>query len=87
MEFDKFIIVNAYVPNAGLALDKLEYRSWYWDYHFYEYMATIKKKGKAVILAGDLNVVGSMKDIHKTNPSTKAVPGMTTLEIKNFKTF
>jgi AP endonuclease-1 len=53
-EFEKFILVNAYVPNAGRGLKTLDKRL-EWNVEFHKYLSDLDKK-KPVILTGDLNV-------------------------------
>ena len=62
MEFEKFFIVTAYVPNAGQKLDRLNYRVENWDRCFQEYLEELRKK-KTTILCGDLNVCHEEIDI------------------------
>jgi exodeoxyribonuclease III len=65
MEFEKFLLVCAYIPNAGDNLKRLDYRADSWDKDFLEYLKTIEKtRNKPVILAGDLNVAASEIDIY-----------------------
>ena len=63
MEFSKFILVAAYVPNSGDKLQRLKYRVDSWDVDFQSYLTTLQSKGKMVILAGDLNVAHNELDI------------------------
>jgi exodeoxyribonuclease III len=44
MEFEKFIIVNVYIPNSGEKLGRLNYRTEYWDYEFLEYIKRLNLK-------------------------------------------
>ena len=57
LEFEKFNLVAAYVPNAGEGLKRLEYWTKQWDPDFLKYLKDLEKRtGKPVILTGDLNV-------------------------------
>ena len=56
-------VVNAYVPNAGEGLKRLEYRLNAWDTAFSEHLASLGKQ-KPVILTGDLNCAPQPIDIH-----------------------
>lgn len=73
-EFDKFILVAVYVPNAGVrGLDRLDYRVKEWDLDFQQYLKNLEtSKGKPVILCGDLNVAHHPIDIYKTKGMEKA---------------
>jgi len=63
-EYEKFYLVNAYVPTAGNKLKYLDYRK-KWDKEFHAYLRDLDKK-KPVILCGDLNVAS--QDIDLKNP-------------------
>ena len=64
MEFNKFILVATYVPNAGEGLKRLDYRVGSWDADFHAYLKRIEaESGKPVVLAGDLNVAHQEIDI------------------------
>lgn len=63
VEFKDFILVCAYVPNAGSELQRLNYRVKDWDRDFQAYLIKLKDKGKPVILTGDLNVAHEEIDI------------------------
>ena len=65
MEFDKFVLVCAYVPNSQTKLKRLEYRITEWDADFHDYLKALERdKAKPIILAGDLNVAHQDIDIH-----------------------
>ena len=79
VEFDTFYIVNTYIPNSGMKLDKyvpkslmkltcsLKYRTKEWDVDFQKYLLDLESK-KPVIWCGDLNV--AHKEIDLKNPKT-----------------
>jgi exonuclease III len=54
-EYDKFYLVNTYIPNSGRNLKDLDYRV-KWDKDFLEYLQKLDKV-KPVIWCGDLNVI------------------------------
>lgn len=56
LEFEKFFLVGVYVPNSGAALKWQEYRTNEWDLDFRAYLKDLERRGKPVILCGDLNV-------------------------------
>ncbi len=64
LEFDKFFLVNVYVPNAQRGLTRLKYRQ-KWDKDFLAYLKKLEKK-KPVVFCGDLNV--AHKEIDLANP-------------------
>ena len=66
LEFDKFYLVNIYVPNAKRELERLEYRM-IWEDEIRKYLSNLNKK-KPVIMCGDLNV--AHEEIDLKNPKT-----------------
>ena len=66
LEFDKFFLVNSYVPNSQRGLVRLSYRQ-QWDKDMLEYIKGLDDK-KPVVLCGDLNV--SHLEIDLANPKT-----------------
>ena len=76
-EFNQFIIVMTYVPNAGEGLKRLKYRVDEWDKDFFDYIRRIEvERGKPVIVTGDLNVAHKEIDIYDTKGKEK-IPGFT----------
>ena len=66
MEFKKFILVTAYVPFAGVGLNKLYYRIKEWDADFCTYLKKLEiEKEKPIVLGGDMNCAHKEIDIHK----------------------
>lgn len=81
LEFDKFFVVNVYVPNSGRGLVRLDFRM-KWDADFQSYLKNLDSK-KAVIVCGDLNV--SHHEIDLANPKTNLkTAGFTIGERDNF---
>ena len=64
LEYDRFFLVNVYVPNSGSDLKRLDYRQ-EWDLDFYNYLKDLEKR-KGVIVCGDFNV--AHKPIDLTHP-------------------
>lgn len=86
LEFDKFYLVAVYVPNAGVDLKRVEYRTQEWDVDFFAYLKSLDETGKAVVLGGDLNVVHKDIDIHDTTDKEK-LAGFSPQERKSFDDF
>lgn len=81
LEFDTYYVVNAYVPNSGRALVRLEFRM-KWDAEFQSYLKELDSK-KPIIVCGDLNV--SHHEIDLANPKTNLkTAGFTIGERNNF---
>lgn len=81
MEFDKFYVINVYVPNSGRELVRLDFRM-KWDADFLIYLKDLDSK-KPIIVCGDLNV--SHHEIDLANPKTNLkTAGFTIGERNNF---
>ncbi len=74
MEFEKFYLVNVYVPNVKRGLERLEYRM-QWEDDFLEHINKLKEK-KSVIICGDLNVAHKEIDV-KNDKSNRGNAGFT----------
>lgn len=61
LEFDKFYLINSYVPNIKRDLSRMDYRM-SWEDRFLEYIKELESK-KPVIICGDLNVAHTERDI------------------------
>lgn len=66
LEFEKFYLVNIYVPNSKRELERLDYRM-LWEDEIRKYLCNLNKK-KPVIMCGDLNV--AHEEIDLKNPKT-----------------
>lgn len=85
LEYDKFYLTCAYVPNSGEGLKRLGYRIDEWDKDFFEYINNLKSK-KDVILTGDLNVARENIDIFDPKGREK-LAGFTQREKESFNKF
>lgn len=61
LEFLQYYLVNAYTPNSGEGLRRLDYRQ-VWDKDFLKYVKKLERK-KPVIFCGDLNVAHKEIDL------------------------
>ena len=74
LEYEKFYLVNAYVPNSQDELKRLDYRM-KWEDALRSYLMDLSKK-KSVVYCGDLNV--AHKEIDLKYPKTNRMnPGFT----------
>lgn len=80
MEFSKFYVLNAYVPNAGQTLDRLDYKINVWTPKLNSVINELSQT-KPVILCGDLNVAHQPIDVYNTKGKEK-VAGYTPQERK-----
>ena len=82
LEFEKFFLMNLYVPNAGENLVWLEHRIFTWDATLHEYLETLWKE-KPVIIVGDMNVAPEELDIWTPRGHSDS-PGFTLFERHSF---
>lgn len=66
LEYDKFFLVNVYVPNAQDQLKRIDYRM-EWEDDFREFVLKLDAE-KPVIICGDMNV--AKEEIDLKNPKT-----------------
>ena len=84
LEFDKYYIIGCYIPNSGVKLVRLDYRTNEWDKDFINFVKKLQKK-KPVIITGDLNVAHTKMDIHNHKNNYNKSAGYTQREIDNFE--
>ncbi len=84
-EFEKFFLLDVYVPNSGEALARLDYRQT-WDREFLAYCQQLQKK-KPLIACGDFNVAHQEIDIARPKPNYNKSAGYTQVEIDGFSGF
>lgn len=85
IEYSNFYVINAYVPNAGQKLERLDYKVKTWNPKMKELMDELKDT-KLTILCGDLNVAHQPIDVYDTKGKEK-VAGYTPQERKSFDEF
>ncbi len=68
-EYEKFILVNVYTPNAQRELTRLEFRQ-DWDTRFLQLLKNLEKT-KPIIVCGDLNVAHTELDLARPKDNTK----------------
>lgn len=75
-EFENFILVTVYTPNAKNDLSRLDLRYEQWDKAFLKHMKKLEKK-KPVVACGDLNVAHETIDLARpdSNKTTEKKPG------------
>ncbi len=82
-EFEKFFLVNVYVPNSGEKLARLDYRQ-EWNKVFLDYLKALEEV-KPVVLCGDLNVAHQEIDIARPKQNFNKSAGYTEQEIEGFQ--
>lgn len=85
LEFDEFFLINAYIPNSGSELKRLDYRE-QWDKDFAAYIKKLEVQ-KPVIFTGDLNVAHEPIDLARPKPNYNKTAGYTQVEIDGFDNF
>jgi exodeoxyribonuclease III len=84
-EFEKFYLLDVYVPNSGEELARLDYRKT-WDAEFLAYCQQLQSK-KPLIACGDFNVAHQPIDIARPKPNYNKSAGYTQVEIDGFSQF
>lgn len=83
-EFEKLLLVNAYVPNSRRELTRLDYRQ-QWDRDFLAYLKRLKRR-KPVVVCGDFNVAHKEIDLARPKQNTRT-HGFTIEERTGFSAF
>jgi exodeoxyribonuclease-3 len=84
LEFETFYLVNAYVPNAGRGLPRLDFKLNF-NGKFLTYCQELRKR-RNLVLCGDLNVAHQERDIANPKQNIKNA-GFTPEERDSFTTF
>lgn len=63
IEYEKYYIINVYVPNSQSGQERQDYRA-EWDEAFYDWLKTMRKP---LIICGDFNVARDYIDIYPEN--------------------
>lgn len=85
LEYDKFYVIDVYVPNSGSALKRLDYRQ-DWDKAFFNYLKNLEKT-KPVIVCGDFNVAHKAIDLARPKPNYNKSAGFMQEEIDGMDRF
>jgi exodeoxyribonuclease-3 len=79
LEYEKFFLVDVYVPNSGNDLKRLAYRQ-EWDKAFFNYLKNLEKT-KPVVVCGDFNVAHKPIDIARPKANYNKSAGFMQEEI------
>jgi exodeoxyribonuclease-3 len=71
LEFEKWYLINAYVPNSKPDLGRLQYRVNVWEKTMRDYIHVLQKH-KPVIYVGDMNVAPTELDIWNAKANVKS---------------
>jgi exodeoxyribonuclease-3 len=69
-EYEDFYLFNVYFPNGGRGEERLKYKLDFYD-KFLEYIETYRKKGKGVIVCGDVNTAHQEIDLARPKENEK----------------
>jgi len=85
LEFEKYFLVNVYVPNSGSELKRLGYRQ-DWDKSFFDYLKDLERL-KPVVVCGDLNVAHKPVDLARPKANYNKYAGYMQEEIDGMDRF
>ncbi len=85
LEYDKYFLINVYVPNSGSELKRLDYRQT-WDQAFFDYLKKLEAT-KPVIVCGDFNVAHKSIDLARPKPNYNKSAGHMQEEIDGMDRF
>lgn len=85
LEYEKYFLVNVYVPNSGSELKRLDYRQG-WDKAFFDYLKNLENV-KSVIVCGDFNVAHKPIDIARPKENYNKSAGYMQQEIDGMERF
>ncbi len=85
LEYDRFFLVNVYVPNSGSELKRLAYRQ-EWDLAFFNYLKNLEQT-KPVVVCGDLNVAHKPIDLARPKANYNKTAGFMQEEIDGMDRF
>jgi exodeoxyribonuclease-3 len=69
-EYSNFIIINSYFPNSQRDHARLDYKLYFCD-KFLKFCESEKKRGKALLICGDLNIAHNEIDLKNPKTNTK----------------
>jgi len=84
-EFQNYFVVNAYIPNSGAGLKRLDYRQ-QWDRDMLGYIKKLEMK-KPVLFCGDMNVAHTEIDIARPKANYNKSAGYTQVEIDGMSNY
>jgi len=69
-EFDKFILFNVYFPNGNASSERLKYKMDFYE-SFLKHIDSLKKKGKRIVVCGDVNTAHKEIDLARPKENEK----------------
>jgi len=80
LEYPEFVYFNVYFPNGGRGPERLKYKLDFYD-KFLKYIESYRKKGKSIIVCGDVNTAHHEIDLARPKQNAK-VSGFMPIERK-----
>ncbi len=80
LEYPEFVYFNVYFPNGGRGPERLQYKLDFYD-KFLNYIESHRKKGKSIIVCGDINTAHQEIDLARPKQNEK-VSGFMPIERK-----
>ncbi len=69
-EYEKFVLFNVYFPNGKISKERLRYKLQFYD-AFLKYLRRLSKKGKRLIICGDVNTAHKEIDLARPKENEK----------------
>lgn len=69
-EYEEFILYNIYYPNGKARAERLKYKMDFYE-AFQKHAVGLKKKGKKIIICGDVNTAHKEIDLARPKPNSK----------------
>jgi exodeoxyribonuclease-3 len=85
LEYEKFFLIDVYVPNSGSELKRLDYRQT-WDLAFFNYLKDLEKS-KPGVVCGDFNVAHKEIDLARPKANYNKSAGFMQEEIDGMDRF
>jgi exodeoxyribonuclease III len=70
MEYPHFVLFNIYYPNGKKNAERLQYKMGFYD-AFLTYVNKLKKKGKQIVICGDVNTAHKEIDLARPKENSK----------------
>jgi exodeoxyribonuclease-3 len=70
VEYDKFVLYNAYFPNGGRGPERVKYKLEFYE-HLFNRAEQVRKRKKNIIIVGDYNTAHKEIDLARPGPNSK----------------
>ncbi len=70
MEFPEFTLFNIYFPNGKMNPERLKYKMDFYE-HYLQYFMKLRKKGKKLVICGDVNTAHREIDLARPKENSK----------------